>query len=156
MKKKKKKTFFLNKFISDLGLKNIKVFEGGIKNYFNETKKTKKTSLIARGFPNNYELIGFMKNGLVKEIIFITIEEKIKKTQFAIDNITLNTSTHIADTENPHTVTKSQVGLSNVDNTSDLDKLISNEQQVLFDMKLYKTATAVDSYKLAGLDAADE
>ena len=29
---------------------------------------------------------------------------------------------HTADTDNPHSVTKSQVGLGNVDNTSDLDK----------------------------------
>ena len=34
--------------------------------------------------------------------------------------------THINDTNNPHNVTKAQVGLGNVDNTSDLNKPISN------------------------------
>lgn len=32
---------------------------------------------------------------------------------------------HIADTANPHAVTKAQVGLGNCDNTSDLNKPIS-------------------------------
>ncbi len=84
---KKKKTVYLNKFIFDLELENVTVFEGGIKNYFNETVGKKKISLIARGFPDNYELIKFIKTGLVREIVFITIEDKIKKTKFAIDNI---------------------------------------------------------------------
>ena len=37
-----------------------------------------------------------------------------------------NIQGHISNTINPHSVTKTQVGLSNVDNTSDLDKPISN------------------------------
>lgn len=36
---------------------------------------------------------------------------------------------HIADKNNPHEVTKQQVGLGNVDNTSDADKPISNAMQ---------------------------
>lgn len=33
---------------------------------------------------------------------------------------------HIADKANPHQVTKTQVGLGNVDNTADIDKPVSN------------------------------
>lgn len=40
-------------------------------------------------------------------------------------------NTHVANTDNPHNVTKAQVGLSNVDNTSDLDKPISNSVQTV-------------------------
>lgn len=36
---------------------------------------------------------------------------------------------HVADKSNPHQVTKDQVGLSNVDNTSDADKPISTAVQ---------------------------
>lgn len=36
---------------------------------------------------------------------------------------------HIADTDNPHQVTKEQVGLGNVDNTSDADKPLSAAAQ---------------------------
>jgi hypothetical protein len=43
--------------------------------------------------------------------------------------------THIADTANPHSVTKAQVGLGNVDNTSDLDKPISTATQAALDAK---------------------
>lgn len=38
-------------------------------------------------------------------------------------------SGHISDTNNPHTVTKEQLGLENVDNTSDIDKPISTAMQ---------------------------
>ncbi len=39
---------------------------------------------------------------------------------------------HLADKENPHAVTKTQVGLGNVDNTADLDKPISTAQATKF------------------------
>jgi hypothetical protein len=38
---------------------------------------------------------------------------------------------HIASTSNPHSVTKTQVGLGNVDNTSDVNKPISAQQTAL-------------------------
>ena len=41
----------------------------------------------------------------------------------------LNLTAHTSNTNNPHAVTKTQVGLSNVDNTSDLDKPISTAVQ---------------------------
>lgn len=43
---------------------------------------------------------------------------------------------HEADTNNPHSVTKAQVGLGNVDNTSDLDKPISTATQAALDEKV--------------------
>ena len=42
---------------------------------------------------------------------------------------------HIADKNNPHAVTKAQVGLGNCDNTSDLDKPISTAVQTALDGK---------------------
>ena len=55
------------------------------------------------------------------------------------DQITINKGTmdtHIANTNNPHQVTKTQVGLGNVDNTSDLDKPISTATQAALDLKM--------------------
>lgn len=40
-----------------------------------------------------------------------------------------NIQTHISSTSNPHSVTKSQVGLANVDNTTDAGKPVSTAQQ---------------------------
>lgn len=42
---------------------------------------------------------------------------------------------HIASTSNPHSVTKTQIGLSNVDNTSDSNKPISTATQVALNAK---------------------
>jgi hypothetical protein len=43
--------------------------------------------------------------------------------------------THIADVANPHAVTKTQVGLGNADNTSDVNKPVSTAQQTALDLK---------------------
>jgi len=41
---------------------------------------------------------------------------------------------HIDDVANPHSVTQTQVGLSNVDNTSDVNKPVSTAQQAALDL----------------------
>lgn len=46
-----------------------------------------------------------------------------------INNVQNNLTTHINNKANPHQVTKEQVGLSNVDNTSDANKPISSATQ---------------------------
>ena len=45
---------------------------------------------------------------------------------------------HLVDYTNPHQVTKVQVGLGNVDNTSDVDKPVSTAQQTALDLKVDK------------------
>lgn len=46
---------------------------------------------------------------------------------------------HLANKSNPHGVTKAQVGLGNVNNTSDANKPVSTAQQAALDKKLDKT-----------------
>ena len=43
--------------------------------------------------------------------------------------------THVGRIDNPHAVTKTQVGLSNVDNTSDVNKPVSTATQTALDLK---------------------
>ncbi|MFS4438595.1 hypothetical protein ACMA5I_10305 [Paracoccaceae bacterium GXU_MW_L88] len=54
--------------------------------------------------------------------------------------VTANT-THRSRTDNPHSVTKAQVGLSNVNNTSDADKPVSTAQQTALDGKANSSHT---------------
>lgn len=50
---------------------------------------------------------------------------------------------HIEDTNNPHQVTKDQVGLDKVDNTSDMDKPVS-----------YKQSEAIENARLSSIEGA--
>lgn len=50
-------------------------------------------------------------------------------------------SDHVDDENNPHNVTKAQVGLENVDNTADLDKPISTATQTALNAKADKATT---------------
>lgn len=53
--------------------------------------------------------------------------------QSSIDTIQGELDTHTGNTSNPHSVTASQVGLGNVDNTADTDKPISTATQSAID-----------------------
>lgn len=67
-----------------------------------------------------------------------------------INQIGTNTTainTHTANTNNPHSVTKAQVGLGNVDNTADLDKPISTATQTALDDKVAKNADITGATK---------
>jgi hypothetical protein len=47
----------------------------------------------------------------------------------------LSSTNHIGRIDNPHSTTKSQIGLSNVDNTSDVLKPVSSATQIILDQK---------------------
>ena len=51
-------------------------------------------------------------------------------------------SSHVQNTSNPHGVTKSQIGLGNVDNTADADKPVSSAMQTALNLKADKTQLA--------------
>lgn len=69
-----------------------------------------------------------------------------------LDNIeTINEiSEHLLDKENPHEVTKSQVGLGNVSNTGDSDIPIENGTQKFTTGGAYRMQQAIDSLSSAG------
>lgn len=70
------------------------------------------------------------------------VSELATTTSEAIGEVDDNLTAHKDNTSNPHSVTKSQVGLGNVDNTSDANKPVSTAQ-----------ATAIAEAKKAGTDA---
>ena len=57
-------------------------------------------------------------------------------------------TSHTSNTENPHSVTKAQVGLGNVDNTSDANKPISTATQAALNLK----ANSADVYNKSHVD----
>ena len=59
---------------------------------------------------------------------------------------------HITNTSNPHSVTKAQVGLGNVDNTSDANKPISTATQTALDAKVSRNSDAYT--KVYGTDSS--
>lgn len=72
---------------------------------------------------------------------------------------------HTTAANNPHSVTAAQVGLGNVDNTSDADKPISTLTQAALDNKVDKVSgkglstedyTTAEKTKLAGIDTGAE
>ena len=67
---------------------------------------------------------------------------------------------HILDMTNPHAVTKAQVGLANVDNTSDIDKPVSDATQDAIDAMVLSAITGHDEgggigYYPEGMDRTD-
>lgn len=75
-------------------------------------------------------------------------------TEELLETINSNSTTlasHTSDLNNPHEVTKNQIGLSNVDNTSDLDKPVSKAQKQALSDNLQNAKTYTDA-KIAELD----
>lgn len=63
-------------------------------------------------------------------------------------------NTHTSDTSNPHGVTKEQVGLGNVDNTSDMDKPVSTATQEALDSRASKFHASSNNNYGAGSSTA--
>ncbi|MEG0473154.1 MAG: hypothetical protein RR588_12545 [Solibacillus sp.] len=94
------------------------------------------------------------------------VDGKIKDCMNGIDVLDNSKATkveiaaHIDNKNNPHNITKSQIGLGNVDNTADVNKPISTVMQSAIDSKVDKINgkqlstedyTTVEKNKLAGV-----
>lgn len=64
-----------------------------------------------------------------------TKQNLLKEVQQSADDAQEDIDSHILDKNNPHEVTKEQIGLGNIDNTSDADKPISEDTQNALDDK---------------------
>ncbi len=75
-----------------------------------------------------------------------TNPHEVTKTQVGlgnVDNVKQAPYTHVTDKSNPHGVTKAQVGLGSVDDTSDIDKPVSTAQQTAINACKVKRASAI-------------
>ena len=84
---------------------------------------TTKSDIIGSATPDN-DTLGKLESNLNAEIERATNKE---------NSIEQNLNSHISNQQNPHNVTKAQVGLGNVDNTADIDKPISTATQSALD-----------------------
>ena len=74
------------------------------------------------------------------------LDELERRLQGSIDGSGSDLSAHLKDYNNPHKVTKEQVGLGNVDNTSDKEKPISDATQKALDTIKTETNTLIESH----------
>ena len=81
------------------------------------------------------------RKGEINRVEKLISDETATRAQ-ADTNVNAKVDSHIANKSNPHGVTKAQVGLGNVNNTSDADKPVSTAQ-----------ATAIADAKAAGTNA---
>lgn len=81
------------------------------------------------------------RKGEINRVEKLISDETATRAQ-ADTNVNAKVDSHIANKSNPHGVTKAQVGLGNVNNTSDTDKPVSTAQ-----------ATAIADAKAAGTNA---
>ena len=112
------------------------------------------------------ELSEFKANVNVK---FQSVETSLKKTRSDLTSHADDTDVHITETEknnlntalkhseistgNPHNVTKTDVGLGNVDNTADASKPVSTAQQTAIDNAL-ANANAYTDEKIAEVNVS--
>ena len=109
---------------------------------FNKNTKVIDSELHKLDLKNeNQDNLFATKEGLSDEISRATTQE---------NNISENLSNHIMDKFNPHNITKYQVELGNVDNTSDINKPVSTAQQTAIDEALYQSNNYTDA-KIAEL-----
>lgn len=83
----------------------------------------------------------------------------------ALGKLQAQITTHVGRTDNPHSVTKAQVGLGNVDNTSDANKPVSTATQTALNAKVNTTTkvagkalsadVAISLYDLVDVSAGD-
>jgi len=71
----------------------------------------------------------------ISDVTNLQTELDNRATDSELTTVDTKIEDHSIDASNPHSVTKSQVGLGNVDNTSDLDKPISTDTQTALDTK---------------------
>ena len=107
--------------------RKIKVGDGIT--YWNDLEYTKAYSdwgNIAGDITEQTDLVDFVNAAVAAEANIRSQADQ--QLQVNIDNVATDLTAHKQNTNNPHDVTKTQVGLGNVDNTSDIDKPVSTAQ----------------------------
>jgi hypothetical protein len=109
------------------------VLDGTIHKQYSATEKTKLAGIATGATANDTDAnLKNRANHTGSQAI-----STVTGLQTALDSKAADADldSHVGDTANPHAVTKTQVGLGNVDNTSDVNKPVSTAQQTALDGK---------------------
>lgn len=112
-------------------LANTSEWEARIDYAVATAEEAKETAEDAKGVADDAKEIADTFDGRLTQA-----ETDASDAKNAATNAVNAVNGHIADHNNPHQVTKTQVGLGNCDNTSDLNKPISTATQNALDLKL--------------------
>ena len=92
----------------------------------------------------NLELLPWIKlAGVDVPVNLDNYKARIGEIETTLSKVHSVLNSHIANRENPHAVTKAQVGLGSVENTSDMAKPVSTAQQAALDAVRSAASTAV-------------
>jgi len=101
--------------------------------YLSQAEKTKL--LNTSGTNTGDQNASTVPNAPAGNISATTVQGAINELDSEKEPANSNIQAHISSISNPHAVTKAQVGLANVDNTSDASKPISTATQTALDLK---------------------
>lgn len=128
------------------------------KSYTDEVAETKVDKEPNKGLSSN-DFTNELKNELEANTLARhthTNKQILDSTSAAFtEEIKSDFDSHIANTDNPHNVTKEQLNLSAIDNTSDLDKPVSTAQRAAIDNSLVEAKSYTDT-KLSELNFVTE
>lgn len=146
---------------SQIGLGNVDNTADKDKNV-NSAIKDGDGNVIAETYQTlstSQQIVTQLESDISNNLNEINTLKSDKANKADLEALSEDVSEHISDLDNPHQVTKGQVGLSNVDNTADKDKPVSSVQQAALDKKADKTTVSALSESVsdnsAAIDALD-
>lgn len=146
---------------SQIGLGNVNNTADKDKNV-NSAIKDGDGNVIAETYQTlstSQQIVTQLESDISNNLNEINTLKSDKANKADLEALSEDVSEHISDLDNPHQVTKGQVGLSNVDNTADKDKPVSSVQQAALDKKADKTTVSALSESVsdnsAAIDALD-
>jgi hypothetical protein len=81
------------------------------------------------------DVVDDITTGMATSTDLAAVQTDVDTNATNVAVLTSGLGTHLANLSNPHVVTKTQVGLGNVDNTSDANKPVSTATQTALDLK---------------------
>ena len=94
--------------------------------------KSAYVAAVEAGYSGNEDTFNAQMSAVATHVSDTNNPHGVTKAQVGlsnVDNVKQAPYAHVSDKANPHGVTKAQVGLGNVDNTSDANKPVSTAQQ---------------------------